>query len=156
MVIKTQCYIFEVNLNLFIMNYKVFLGGTCAETSWREELRLSLQVPSFNPVVEDWTEDYQEIERQEKDYKCNIHLYVITSAMKGVFSIAEAVQSSLTKGKITILHIIPKGFNTHELKSLNAVVDMIQRNGGIAYIDNELMRTARIINFSFSHSFNIS
>jgi hypothetical protein len=69
--------------------------------------------------------------------------------MQGVFSIAEAIQSSLTKGKITIFHVIPDGFEKHQLKSLQATVNMIQRNGGIAYIDGNLSRSAKIINNCF-------
>jgi hypothetical protein len=32
---------------------KVFLGGTCAETTWRDDLIPKLQIDYFNPVVED-------------------------------------------------------------------------------------------------------
>lgn len=132
-----------------MMENKIFLGGTCSETTWRAELEEMLNVPSFNPVVEDWTEDCQEIERQEKLYKCNIHLYVITKEMKGVFSIAEVIDSTHQKGIRTILHVIPDGFEASQLKSLKAVCDMVNINGGIAYIDNELKRTARVLNYSF-------
>ena len=128
---------------------KVFLGGTCCETTWRDELINMIQVDYFNPVVEDWTEDCQLIEEIEKSESCNIHLYVITSAMMGVFSIAEAVQSSNEKGKVTIFHVIPDGFEVHQLKSFKATCELIRRNGGIAYIDDELQRAARVINYCF-------
>lgn len=131
------------------MKNKVFLGGTCADTTWRKELELSLQVDSFNPVVEDWTPECQEYERLQKNLHCNIHLYVITSEMKGVFSIAEIIDSSHQKDKRTILHVLPSGFKHGQLKSLEAVCDMVNANGGIAYIDSELNRTARVINSAF-------
>ena len=128
---------------------KVFLGGTCCETTWREELIGLIQVDYFNPVVDDWTEECIEIENNEKEKLCNVHLYVITSDMMGVYSIAEAVQSSLTKGVSTIFHVIPDGFSRGQLKSFDAVRGLLINNGAIAYIDKELARTARVINFSF-------
>ena len=39
---------------------RVFLGGTCANTTWRNELIPLLEkmgIDYFNPVVDDWTED---------------------------------------------------------------------------------------------------
>ncbi len=128
---------------------KVFLGGTCAETTWRKELINLIQIDYFDPVVEDWTEACIAIEESEKDITCNIHLYVITADMIGVYSIAEVIQSSLTKGKSTILHVIPDGFGKSQLKSLDAVCGLVRGNGAIAYIDNELARTARVINFAY-------
>ena len=128
---------------------KVFLGGTCAESTWREELMSLIQVNFFNPVVDDWTPDCQEIEVVEKNLNCNIHLYVITSDMLGTFSIAEAIESSMTCGKQTILHIIPGGFGQQAIKSFKAVCDMVVKHGGIAYIDEELARTAGVINYCY-------
>ncbi len=51
---------------------KVFLGGTCNKTTWREELIPLLTIDYFNPVVKDWTPECQEIEKQQKEL-CNIH-----------------------------------------------------------------------------------
>jgi hypothetical protein len=128
---------------------KIFLGGTCNETTWRDELISLIQVDYFNPVVDDWTEECITIEDAEKATFCNVHLYVITADMLGVYSIAEAVQSSLTKGITTILHVMPDGFGKEQLKSLDATCGLVRNNGGIAYIDDELSRTARVINFGF-------
>ena len=36
---------------------KVFLGGTCNGSKWRNELIPSLNVDYFDPVVEDWNEE---------------------------------------------------------------------------------------------------
>lgn len=132
-----------------IMKNKIFLGGTCAETTWREELIKSIQIPYFNPVVKDWTPECQAVEMVEKEVGCNIHFYCITKEMTGVFSIAEVIDSVHTKGKITILHVIPQGFEGHQIKSLQAVVNLVNIRGGIAYIDNELSRSARVLNYSF-------
>lgn len=131
------------------MKNKVFLGGTWNETTWRDELIAVLDVDYFNPVVDDWTEECQLIEEIEKAERCNIHLYVITSDMIGSFSIAEAIESSMTADIHTIFHVIPDGFGRQKLKSLEAVAGMVSKHGGIAYIDEELHRTARVINYCF-------
>jgi len=103
---------------------RVFLGGTCNETTWRDELIKLLEIDYFNPVVADWTPEHQKIEIEEKE-KCNIHLYLITKEMTGVFSIAEAVHSAHNKNVVTLLHIMPSGFDSGQLKSLDAVIDLV-------------------------------
>lgn len=132
-----------------IKESKVFLGGTCANSTWRDELIPMIQVAYFNPVVEDWTPECVAIEEVQKQFDCDIHLYVINSDMIGVYSIAEVVQSSLTKGRITIFHVLPDGFGKAQLKSLAAVCNLVRNNGAIAYIDEDLSRTARVINNGF-------
>ena len=103
---------------------KVFLGGTCGKSKWRAKAEEMLEIEYFNPVVNDWDEDAQERERQAKDAS-DIHLYVITKDMRGVFSIAEAIHSAHTDGKMVIFHIVPDGFDIGQLKSLRAVSKMI-------------------------------
>ena len=115
---------------------KVFLGGTCNESTWRDELIPKLEdinFDYFNPVVEDWTPECQDIEIYEKANNCNIHLYVITNKMKGVFSIAEAIESVFNKDKKTIFCVLDGfdgDFPDYQVKSLEAVGRMVERNGG--------------------------
>lgn len=132
---------------------KIFLGGTCAGTDWRDILIKMLRVDYFNPVVNDWTSDCIIEENKQKDLICNIHLYCITSAMKGVYSIAEVIDSVKRDKIITILHIIPDGFDEGQLKSLKAVSEMVKENGGISYIDFDLTRTAMILNYCFNDNY---
>ena len=75
---------------------RIFLGGTCAQTTWRDELIELMkndQVEWFNPVVKNWTPECQAVEEDEKNNKCNVHLYVITPEMIGVYSVAEIINS---------------------------------------------------------------
>ena len=62
---------------------KVFLGGTCNESTWRDKLIPKLTIDYFNPVVKDWKPEDQEKEIQERQ-TCDFLLYVITSQMTGV------------------------------------------------------------------------
>ena len=53
------------------MKNKVFLGGTCNESTWRNELIPLLKIDYFNPVVEDWTPECQAEEERQKNEECN-------------------------------------------------------------------------------------
>ena len=111
---------------------KVFLGGTCNESVWREKLIPLLKAAKinfFNPVVKDWTPDCQEEEYRQKDL-CDVHLYAITKEMTGVFSIAEAVDSTYIERKRCVFQIFKEGFSPSQLKSLLAVADLIKKRGG--------------------------
>ena len=128
---------------------KVFLGGTCNESTWRDELIKMLEIDYFNPVVDDWTEEcYQEELRQREI--CDYCLYVITPRMTGVYSIAEVVDDSNKRPEKTIFCILNydlsdykmklvdgkkvrkyvKLFDEGQLKSLDKVGVMVEKNGG--------------------------
>lgn len=117
------------------MNHKVFLGGTCNESAWRDRLIPMLKVEYFNPVVEDWTPECQQEEIRQKNEICDIHLYVITPKMKGVFSIAEAIESAMTANKKCVFCILgidgSDEFDKSQIKSLEATGSMVERHGGI-------------------------
>ena len=124
---------------------KVFLGGTCNNSKWREKLIPLLKIDYFNPVVDDWTEKHQKEELRQREI-CDYCLYVITPFMTGVYSIAEAVDDSNKRPKKTIFCVLNKEpslsnglmnpsnvkheFTIGELKSLDAVGRMIEKNGG--------------------------
>ena len=124
---------------------KVFLGGTCNGTTWRDDLIQYLKIDYFNPVVKDWTSECQENEYKEKEI-CMIHYYHITSEMKGVFSIAEVIDSVHNKNKITILCVDPTGFEESELKSLRAVIDLVKKREGHGYFETDIRTSAEILN----------
>jgi hypothetical protein len=124
---------------------KVFLGGTCAESTWREELIPMLKIDYFNPVVEDWTPDCmaEEIEQRQT---CDYVLYVITSAMIGVYSIAEVVDDSNKRPIKTVFCVIEDGFRVDQKKSLNQVKKMVKENG--ATVCESLEEIAKYLNKS--------
>lgn len=121
---------------------KVFLGGTCAETVWREELIPMLNIDYFNPLVKDWTEECMAEERKQRE-ECDYCLYVITPSMQGVYSIAEVVDDSNKRPKRTVFCFLDKDvpkfkhmycevkeFSKQQIKSLEQVGKMVERNGG--------------------------
>lgn len=108
---------------------KVFLGGTCNNSVWREELIPLLTAEYYNPVVEDWTPECQAEEIRQRE-TCDFVLYTITSEMTGVYSIAEAVDDSNKRPEKTLLCVLEKGFTEGQIRSLDAVAKMVAVNGG--------------------------
>ena len=126
---------------------RVFLGGTCNESDWRDQLILKLEVEYFNPVVEDWTPECMEEElNQRRD--CDLCLYVITPKMTGVYSIAEVVDDSNKRPEKTLFCVLNRDgrctFSDAQLKSLGAVSSLISNNG--AHTFNNLTAVADFIN----------
>ena len=66
--------------------------------------------------------------------------------MKGVYSIAEVMDSVTTEGKFTLLHIRPTHFSDSQMRSLKAVATLVRKRGGIATIDEDLKDTIKTIN----------
>lgn len=117
---------------------KVFLGGDCNGSSWREELIEVLKIDYFNPEDEDWTEEYYHEELRQREL-CDYCLYVITPRMEGMYSIAEVVDNSNKRPEKTLFCIVSADFsvagnfiifNEQQLKSLDKVGRMVQENGG--------------------------
>lgn len=126
---------------------KVFLGGTCNESTWRDNLISMLKIDYFNPVVEDWTPECQKEEIRQRD-KCDYCLYVVTPKMTGVYSIAEVIDDSNKRPQKTIFCYLEVdngiAFEKGEIKSLNAVSKMAESNG--AYIFSSLSQIADFLN----------
>ena len=111
---------------------KVFLGGTCNESSWRDVLISMLNIDYFNPVVDDWTSEQQQIEIYERSI-CDFCLYVVTPKMTGVYSIAEVVDDSNKKPFKTIFCFLfedeGKRFDKGQIRSLEQVASLVSSNG---------------------------
>jgi len=115
---------------------KVFLGGTCNESTWRNRMMIYLYeegIDYFNPVVPDWTKACMEQEIQERQ-TCDFVLYTVTPKMTGVYSIAEVVDDSNKRPEKTVFVLLrddgEERFLTGQWKSLGAVAKMVTRNGG--------------------------
>lgn len=112
---------------------KVFLGGTCNGSLWRDEL--IPMVPNcdcFNPVVPDWNEEAYQRELHEREV-CDKMLYVITPKMQGVYSIAELVEDSIQRSDKCVFCYLEsyegETFEPHVIKSLKATGKMVAKYG---------------------------
>ena len=128
----------------------VFLGGTCASSTWREELIPMLdpeKVTFFNPVVEDWTPECQAEEdfHRENDDIC---LYVITPEGEGFYSYVEVTDDSNKRPEKTVLCILPeangKVFSKHEAKCALKTAKLVHNNG--ATVVESLEQVANYVN----------
>jgi len=132
-------------MGIFIDKYarksrkRVFLGGTCNNSTWRETMEMLLDkngIDYFNPVVDDWTEDDYKRELEERKL-CTYCLYVITPNMTGMYSIAEVVDDSNKRPSKTVFVILEKDgnkiFDKSVLKSLYAVKKMVHENGSACF-----------------------
>lgn len=140
---------------------RVFLGGTCNGSQWRDELIPLLNIDYFNPVVENWTPECQAEEIKQRE-ECDFCLYVLTPKMTGFYSIAEVVDDSNKRPAKTILCVLdkdqdapPKGYEVlgslptyewtaHQAKSLQATMKMVEGNG--AYVCTRLEEVAGYLN----------
>lgn len=113
---------------------KVFLGGTCNESTWRDRLIPMLQIEYYNPVVADWTPACQAEEIRQREL-CDFCLYTVTPLMTGVYAIAEVVDDSNKRPKATVFCVLSKDgdsdvmFTAAQVRSLYAVVRLVKANG---------------------------
>lgn len=114
---------------------KVFLGGTCADSTWREELCAKLdseRVEVFNPVVPDWTPECQAVEdfHRENDDIC---LYVITPEGVGFYSYVEVTDDSNKRPERTVLCVLTeangKTYDKHNEKCALKTAKLVHNNG---------------------------
>lgn len=111
---------------------KVFLGGTCNGSTWRDALIKNLQIDYFQPQGDDWTPAMMEEEIKQRA-GCDFCLYVITPKMTGVYSIAEVVDDSNKRPDKTIFCYLTSDedqkFSAAQIKSLEQTGKMIKQNG---------------------------
>ena len=129
---------------------KVFLGGTCASSTWREELIEMLdseRVETFNPVVKDWTPECQAVEDYHRATD-DICLYVITPEGEGFYSFVEVTDDSNKRPESTVLCILEeangKKFEGHNLKCALKTAKLVANNG-VVVVDS-LEKVAQFLN----------
>ena len=130
---------------------RIFLGGTCNESEWRDILIPLLEESGydyFNPVVPDWNEECYQRELKERK-TCDICLYVITPKMTGVYSIAEVVDDSNKRPDKAILCVLTedddKSFSEGQLKSLKKVAEMVKLNGAKSLVTDNVENILQLL-----------
>lgn len=119
---------------------QVFLGGTCNGSTWRDRMSYYLTSEGlgyFNPVVTDWNEEAQQNELKARE-TCDYCLYAITPKKTGDYAIAEVIDDSNKRPEKTVLVLLRDDdglrFDDVQWKSLGAVANMVERNGGRAFV----------------------
>jgi len=138
---------------------KVFLGGSCNPTTWREDIAIpaftQAGVPFYNPQVDDWSPDLVEIEAQEKE-TAGCLLFVIDRETRAMASIVEAAEY-ICLGRRVVLCIVDveeessiggEAIGKPELKDLNRMRaylrDVATRNG-VSYTNQVSEAVAEVI-----------
>jgi hypothetical protein len=111
---------------------KVFLGGTCNGSKWRETVMQKLKIAYYNPCGEHWTEEMMAEEIRQRQI-CDYCLYVLTPKLTGFYSIAEVADDSNKQPGKTIFSFITEdeglSFSSFQLRSLEQVAKLVVRNG---------------------------
>jgi hypothetical protein len=111
---------------------KVFLGGTCNGSTWRNDFIKKLKIGYYQPESDNWTPAMMQEEIKQRE-DCDFCLYVITPKMTGVYSIAEAVDDSNKRPGKTIFCYLAcddeEKFSEAQIKSLEQTAKMISENG---------------------------
>ena len=112
---------------------RIFLGGTCNGSTWRDTLIPELKMDYYNPVVPEWTDEAYRQELEERA-QCDICLYVLTPKIKGYYSIAEVADDSNKRPEKTVFCILHEDaglkFNEAQYRSLQKVGTIVTENGG--------------------------
>ena len=131
---------------------KVFLGETCNDSKWGNELIPQLKMDYFNPVVLNWNHKAQLNEMRKKD-EADFLLIVITPLMDGVYSVAEAVDSSNKSPEKTLLCILEEDngvkWTKSQYDSLKAFEKLVESNG--ARVFNCLGEVLDFLNEKYCH-----
>lgn len=113
----------------------VFMGGTCAGSTWRDELVEKLNpelVDAFNPVVEDWTPECQAVEDEHKAND-DVVIFVLTPESKSIYSWVEVSLAAALDPERTVICVLPeragKAYEGHEVKAVAKSVKDIKGLG---------------------------
>lgn len=112
----------------------VFLGGTCNGSKWREEVTPKIAFQSFNPVVENWSMETQQIEEKAKE-DAVASLFVITPKQTGLYAVAELTAAAIREPERTVVAFLDKDedaeFNDHQKASNQAIAKLVQDAGAV-------------------------
>lgn len=86
----------------------VFLGGSCAQTTWRQAIAIPMLeqkgISYYNPQVAEWKPELIEIEAKAKA-DASVLLFVIDGKTRAIASMIEATEYMMTPERSVILVI---------------------------------------------------
>lgn len=129
-----------------VAKMKVFLGGTCNNSKWREYVKKNCNLECYDPVItgREWSEQDRQNEIDARS-TAQFVVYVITPLMTGVLSISEVTDDSNKRPEKTVFCVLPDdydektGVTVHfergQQMSLEAVKNLVKNNGA-TIVDN--------------------
>ena len=113
---------------------KVFLGGTCGTSSWRESF-CDGSIDVFDPVVPDWTPECQLEEDKQKDI-CTFHLYGLTKEQSGCYTFFE-IADSIRKHKHVVLLVLDILQNDKMKSTVEKIIKDLEKDSVPIFYDIE-------------------
>ena len=141
------------------MKYDVYLGETCIKSpflwDWRMDFIRMLDdtVHYYDPFVRKWENNWSDVNKTEdndiKRSESKYCVFVFTSDIIGVYSVAQAVEDSIKKTNGTVLVAFVdyrKKFDEdeHFIRSMKSALDLCEANGAI--VCESIQEMAKIIN----------
>jgi hypothetical protein len=138
----------KINANAALYEGSVFLGGTCANSTWRQELiaMLSENVPYFDPQVPDWTPEDAAREDACKPVS-RFNVFVITGDALGTYSGWEIHQEATNDAAKLIFATVGE-LPENQVKGVAKIKKGLIRMG--ATVCENLDEIAEIINAAYA------
>lgn len=148
-IIDTQDYVDK--------NKLVFLGGTCSDSKWREQLINGLTINYFDPVVEDWDKSDKDREDQIKA-SSDYNLFVITPKQKSFVSFIETGMEAVKSPSRTLLCVLTEDegetFSEEQINGLKAIIDTLKKHN--VKVFGSLEEVRNFLNNSINSSEEVS
>lgn len=113
---------------------KVFLGGTCGNSTWRESF-CDGSITVFNPVVEDWNSNTQ-VEEDKQKAVCNFHLYGLTKEQSGCYTFFE-ISKSIREYKKVVLLVLDILENENMKSTVEKIIKDVEQDNIPEFYDIE-------------------
>ena len=106
----------------------VFLGGTCADSTWRQEIMPSLNknIQAFNPVTPNWTPECQAEEDKHKAQD-DVNLFYLTPESNSLYSMTEIMRSAINDTGRTMVCIQREANGKEYTPEENQQMDLIEK-----------------------------
>ena len=137
----------KINMNEAAYNNCVFLGGTCANSTWRAELITMLkdEVPYFDLQVDDWSP-----EDAERGDACKpvagINVFVITGDALGTYSGFEICEEAHRAPEKLVFATVGE-LSENQVKSIQKIKKALETKG--CRVCETLEEIAEILNSNY-------
>ena len=138
----------KINMNETLYAGCVFLGGTCANSTWRKDLisKLRDNVPYFDPQVAEWTEADAAREDACKPV-ARFNVFVITGDALGTYSGWE-IHEEATKDSSKLIFCTVGELPANQVKGIGKIKKGLTRMG--ATVCESLDEIANILNEAYA------
>ena len=146
--IRAERITMKINMNETLYAGCVFLGGTCANSTWRSELieKLHANVPYFDPQVAEWTEADAAREDACKPV-ARFNVFVITGDALGTYSGWE-IHEEATKDASRLIFCTVGELPANQVKGIGKIKNGLTRMG--ATVCESLDEIAAILNEAYA------